>query len=51
MTYFSDFDYQDDYFNNESLRKSILHQADELYEEPPTEFLPEDILTVFEEVY
>jgi hypothetical protein len=51
MTYFSDFDYQDDFINNESLRKSILDQANDLYEEPSTELLPEDILTVFEEVY
>ena len=43
MTYFSDFDSTEYYYNDESLRKSILSQAEDAYLEPSLETVPEDL--------
>ena len=43
MTYFSDFDSTEYYYNDEQLRKSILNQANDMYLEPSLETVPEDL--------
>jgi len=43
MTYFSDFDSTEYYYNDENLRKSILSQAEDIYLEPTLETVPEDL--------
>ncbi len=47
MTYFSDFDTSEYYYNDETLRKSVLSFAEDVYLEPVVESLPNDI---FDEV-
>lgn len=44
MTYFSDFDTTEYYYNDENLRKSILTQAEDMYLEPTYETVPDDLL-------
>jgi len=43
MTYFSDFDSSEYYYNDEQLRKSILQEASEMYLEPSLETVPEHL--------
>ncbi len=43
MTYFSDFESTEYYYNDEQLRKSILQQADDMYLEPSLETVPDDL--------
>lgn len=43
MTYFSDFDSTEYYYNDENLRKSILSQAEDIYLEPSLETVPDDL--------
>ena len=43
MTYFSDFDSTEYYYNDEQLRKSILNQANDMYLEPSLETVPDDL--------
>jgi len=48
MTYFSDFDYQDN-FDDEAIRKDILRNAEYLHLEYSQEYIPEDLLSEFDE--
>ncbi len=43
MTYFSDFDYSDSYINDETIRKNILREAEDMYLEDSYETVPEDL--------
>lgn len=48
MTYFSDFDYQD-YLDDENIRKDILRNAEYLHLQHYQEYIPEDLLSTFDE--
>lgn len=51
MTYFSDFDYDDHYFDDETMRKRILRDAEDMYLEDSFESVPDDLIEALEEVY
>ena len=51
MTYFSDFESTEYYYNDEQLRKSILQQADDMYLEPSYETVPEELFDDLELPY
>ncbi len=52
MTYFSDFDYSDQYLNDETIRKNILREAEDMYIETSYETVPEDLFEdPIEELY
>lgn len=44
MTYFSDYDHDYDYYNDENLRKEIFRQMDDAYLNPYYETVPEALL-------
>ena len=43
MTYFSDFETTEYYYNDEQLRKNILNEVEEMYVEPSFETVPHDL--------
>lgn len=44
MTYFSDFETTEYYYDDYSMRKSILRDAEDIYLEDSYETVPEDLL-------
>jgi hypothetical protein len=43
MTYFSDFDSTEYYYNDEQLRKTVLSEVEEMYLEPAEDNIPVDL--------
>lgn len=50
MTYFSDFDTTEYYYNDYQLRENILRNAEDIYLEASHETVPEDLLSEFDDV-
>jgi hypothetical protein len=43
MTYFSDFESSEYYYNDEQLRKAVFDIAEHVYLDPPVETLPQSL--------